>query len=114
MTMKLHVSARKRITLIVHYFSFQTSHDDLDLQLALALSKSLYEKEEMENWDEAQIVAISSSPSSLPDTNTESCQKTTLQSFGFTSSRSMSPVSSWPVTKNKRSTYFIYIHMQSK
>ncbi|XP_020293075.1 uncharacterized protein LOC109859331 [Pseudomyrmex gracilis] len=77
-----------------------TSHDDPDLQLALALSKSLYEKEEMENWDEAQIAAISSSPSSLP--NAEYCHKTTLQNFGFTSNRNVSPVNSWPATKIKK------------
>ncbi|XP_029666378.1 uncharacterized protein LOC115237462 isoform X2 [Formica exsecta] len=78
-----------------------TSHDDPDLQLALALSKSLYEKEEMEEWDEAQIVAISSS-SSLPDNNAEYSQKATLQSFGFTSSKNISPTKSWPTNKIKK------------
>ncbi|XP_070155029.1 uncharacterized protein MAL8P1.12 isoform X2 [Polyergus mexicanus] len=78
-----------------------TSHDDPDLQLALALSKSLYEKEEMEEWDEAQIVAISSSLS-LPDSNAEYSQKATLQSFGFTSSKNISPTKSWPINKIKK------------
>ncbi|KAL6428122.1 hypothetical protein ACFW04_008470 [Cataglyphis niger] len=78
-----------------------TSSNDPDLQLALALSKSLYEKEEMEEWDEAQIVAISSN-SLLSDNNAEYSQKTTLQSFGFTSNRNISPTKSWPTNKIKK------------
>ncbi|EGI62403.1 Structure-specific endonuclease subunit SLX4, partial [Acromyrmex echinatior] len=65
------------------------SHDDPDLQLALALSKSLYEKEEMEEWDEVQIVAISSNPS-VSD-NAECPQKATLQNFGFSSRKPIEP-----------------------
>ncbi|XP_072743274.1 uncharacterized protein [Anoplolepis gracilipes] len=78
-----------------------TLHDDPDLQLALALSKSLYEKEEMEEWDEAQIVAISSN-SSMPDNNADHLQKMTLQSFGFTNSRTISPTKNWPTNKIKK------------
>ncbi|GAB1861308.1 Structure-specific endonuclease subunit SLX4 [Camponotus japonicus] len=77
------------------------SHDDPDFQLALVLSKSLYEKEEMEEWEEAQIVAISSN-SSLPDSNVEYPQKATLQNFGFTSSKNISPTKNWPTNKIKK------------
>ncbi|XP_039301682.1 uncharacterized protein LOC105196345 [Solenopsis invicta] len=76
------------------------SHHDPDLQLALALSKSLYEKEEMEEWDEAQIVAISSN--SVLNNNAEYPQKTTLQSFGFSSSRNTLPSNNWPKTKKRK------------
>ncbi|KMQ91003.1 structure-specific endonuclease subunit slx4 [Lasius niger] len=89
------------------------SHEDPDLQLALALSKSLYEKEEMEEWDEAQIVAISSS-SSLPDSNAEYPQKATLQSFGFTSNRNISPIKSWPTNKIRKSTYKLTYTVEGK
>lgn len=58
----------------------------------------------MEEWDEAQIVAISSS-SSLPDSNAEYPQKATLQSFGFTSNKNISPIKSWPTNKIRKSTY---------
>ncbi|XP_014483996.1 PREDICTED: uncharacterized protein LOC106749241 isoform X2 [Dinoponera quadriceps] len=75
--------------------------DDPDLQLALALSKSLYEKEEIEILDEAEIIAISSSPS-LPDNNKEGFQRTTLQNFGFTSNRSVSPTNNYPTNRIKR------------
>lgn len=78
-----------------------TSRDDPDLQLALALSKSLYEKEEMEEWDEVQIVAISSN-SSAPDNNAECPQKATLQNFGFSSSRNVLPTNNWPTSRTKK------------
>lgn len=59
----------------------------------------------MEEWEEAQIVAISSN-SLLPDSNVEYPQKaTTLQNFGFTSSRNISPIKNWPTNKIKRSIY---------
>ncbi|XP_077256158.1 uncharacterized protein LOC143894030 isoform X1 [Temnothorax americanus] len=77
------------------------SRDDPDLQLALALSKSLCEKEEMEEWDEVQIVAISSNPS-VPDNNTECPQKATLQSFGFSSSRNTLPTNNWPTSRTRK------------
>ncbi|XP_018315342.1 protein MLP1 isoform X2 [Mycetomoellerius zeteki] len=77
------------------------SHDDPDLQLALALSKSLYEKEEMEEWDEVQIVAISSNPS-VSDNNAECPQKATLQNFGFSSSRNVLPTNNLPISKTKK------------
>ncbi|KYN09881.1 Structure-specific endonuclease subunit SLX4 [Trachymyrmex cornetzi] len=77
------------------------SHDDPDLQLALALSKSLYEKEEMEEWDEVQIVAISSNPS-VPDNNAECPQKATLQNFGFSSSRNVLPTNNLPTSRTKK------------
>lgn len=86
---------------ILNICDFQASHNDPDLQLALALSKSLYEKE-MEEWDEAQIIAISSS-SPLPDNNVENAYKTTLQNFGFTSNRNVL-ASTWP-NKTKKSMY---------
>ncbi|EZA47155.1 Structure-specific endonuclease subunit SLX4 [Ooceraea biroi] len=77
------------------------SHDDPDLQLALALSKSLHEKEEMEEWGE-QMMVISSNPL-LPDNNAEQCRKTTLQSFGFISDRNISPADNLSnKTKRKR------------
>ncbi|XP_012522991.2 uncharacterized protein PF11_0213 [Monomorium pharaonis] len=78
-----------------------TSQDDPDLQLALALSKSLYEKEEMKQWDEAQIVAISSN-SSVPDNNVECPPKMTLQSFGFSSNRNTLPTNNWPNKSKKK------------
>ena len=62
----------------------------------------------MEEWDEAQIVAISSS--SLPDNNPEVPLKTTLQSFGFTSNRNISPTNNWPTNKIRKSTC-ILIHL---
>ncbi|XP_011641193.1 uncharacterized protein LOC105429733 isoform X2 [Pogonomyrmex barbatus] len=77
------------------------SNDDPDLQLALALSKSLYEKEEMEEWDEVQIVAISSN-SSVPDNNIDCLQQGTLQNFGFSSSRNTLPINNWPTSKSKK------------
>ncbi|KAG5323402.1 SLX4 endonuclease, partial [Pseudoatta argentina] len=77
------------------------SHDDPDLQLALALSKSLYEKEEMEEWDEVQIVAISSNPS-VSDNNAECPQKATLQNFGFSSSRNVLPTNNFPTSRTKK------------
>ncbi|XP_012225867.2 uncharacterized protein [Linepithema humile] len=76
------------------------SHNDPDLQLALALSKSLYEKE-MEEWDEVQIIAMSSS-SPLPDNNLENAYKTTLQNFGFTSNRNVEPARSTNKTKRRK------------
>ncbi|XP_011871486.1 PREDICTED: uncharacterized protein LOC105564025 isoform X2 [Vollenhovia emeryi] len=75
------------------------SCNDPDLQLALALSKSLYEKEEVEEWDEAQIMAMSSN-SSVPDNNVECPQKATLQSFGF--SRNTLPTDNLPTKKTKK------------
>lgn len=87
---------------------FQASKDDPDLQLALALSKSLYEKEEMEEWDETQMVVLSSS-SLLPDSDAEQSQKTTLQSFGFISNRNVTPADNLPISKTKRSTYLYII-----
>ncbi|XP_018044037.1 PREDICTED: uncharacterized protein LOC108684295 isoform X2 [Atta colombica] len=77
------------------------SLDDPDLQLALALSKSLYEKEEMEKWDEVQIVAISSNPS-VSDNNAECPQKATLQNFGFSSSRNVLPTNNLPTSRTKK------------
>lgn len=63
----------------------------------------------MEEWEEAQIVAISSN-SSLPDSNVEYPQKATLQNFGFTSSKNISPTKNWPTNKIKKSTFqLIYI-----
>ncbi|KYN36647.1 Asparaginyl-tRNA synthetase, cytoplasmic [Trachymyrmex septentrionalis] len=76
------------------------SHDP-DLQLALALSKSLYEKEKMEEWDEVQIVAISSNPS-VSDNNEECPQKATLQNFGFSSSRNVLPTNNLPTSRIKK------------
>lgn len=58
----------------------------------------------MEEWDEAQIVAISSNPS-VSD-NAECPQKATLQSFGFSSSRNTIPTNNWP-TKTKKSNYIL-------
>jgi hypothetical protein len=87
---------------------FQTSHDDPDLQLALALSKSLYEKEEMEEWNETQMMAISSSPS-LSDSNAEQSHKTTLQNFGLIDDGNVTPTNNLPINKTKRSTY-LYIY----
>lgn len=58
----------------------------------------------MEEWDEVQVIAISSS-SQLSDNNVENAYKTTLQNFGFTSNKNISPTSNWPINKTKRSTY---------
>lgn len=57
----------------------------------------------METWDEAEIATIS--PSSLPNSNKECFQGTTLQSFGFTSNRNISPTNNFPASKIKRSIY---------
>lgn len=63
----------------------------------------------MEEWDEAQIVAISSN-SLLSDNNAEYSQKATLQSFGFTSNRNISPTKSWPTNKIKKSiNYYVQL-----
>ncbi|XP_032686038.1 uncharacterized protein LOC116851091 isoform X2 [Odontomachus brunneus] len=78
-----------------------TFQDDFNLELGLAISTSLYQQEEMEILDEAEIIAISSGPS-LPDSNKECSQRTTLQSFGFTSNRSVSPTNNYPINKMKR------------
>lgn len=59
----------------------------------------------MEIWDEAEMAVASSS--SLPDSNKEYFQGTTLQSFGFTSSRSMSPTNNHLGNKMKRSIYIL-------
>ncbi|KAL0118191.1 hypothetical protein PUN28_009097 [Cardiocondyla obscurior] len=76
-------------------------YDDPDFQLAIALSKSLYENEEIKEWDEAQIVAISSNPLASND-NTECLKKSTLQSFGFSSNKNTLPINNWPTNKAKR------------
>lgn len=60
----------------------------------------------MEEWDEAQIVAISSNPS-VSDNNAECPQKATLQSFGFSSSKNILPTNNWPTSKTKKSNYIL-------
>jgi len=60
----------------------------------------------MEEWDEAQIVAISSNPS-VPDNNAECPQKATLQNFGFSSSRNVLPANNWLISKTKKSNYIL-------
>jgi len=59
----------------------------------------------MEEWDEAQIVAISSNPS-VPDNNAECSHKATLQNFGFSSSKNVLPANNWP-SKTKKSNYIL-------
>jgi len=90
----------------------QASHDDPDLQLALALSKSLYEKEEMEEWDETQMMVLSSP--SLSDSNVDQSHKTTLQNFGFISDRNVTPKNNLPINKTKRSIYLYIVVMINK
>lgn len=58
----------------------------------------------MEEWNEAQIVTISSNPS-MSVNNAEGPQKATLQSFGFSSSKNILPTSNWPTSKTKKSNY---------
>lgn len=60
----------------------------------------------MEEWDEVQIVAISSN-SSEPTNNAECPPKATLQSFGFSSSRNTLPTNNWPTSKTKKSNYIL-------
>lgn len=60
----------------------------------------------MEEWDEAQIVTISSDPS-VSDNNAECLQKMTLQSFGFSSNRNIIPTNNWPTSKTKKSNYIL-------
>jgi len=61
----------------------------------------------MEEWDEIQIMGISSP--SLSDSNAEQSHKTTLQNFGFISDRNVTPTNNLPINKTKRSTY-LYIY----
>lgn len=66
----------------------------------------------MEILDETEIIAISSNPS-LPDNNKECFQGTTLQNFGFTNNKSISPANNYVTNKIKRSTY-ILTHTNTK
>ena len=61
----------------------------------------------MEEWDEVQIVAISSNPS-VSDNNEECPQKATLQNFGFSSSRNVLPTNNLPTSRIKKSNYTLY------
>ncbi|KAK0157721.1 hypothetical protein PV328_011424 [Microctonus aethiopoides] len=57
------------------------SVDDPDIQLAIALSRSLSEIEERENFDEALALAAESNENLLQMSSTQ--RKSTLQNFGF-------------------------------
>lgn len=62
--------------------------------------------------DEAEIIAISSNPSDLPDSKKEFPHRITLQNFGFVSNKSTSPTNNYPINKTKRSTYALLSYIQ--
>ncbi|KAK0161274.1 hypothetical protein PV327_009761 [Microctonus hyperodae] len=71
---------------------------DPDIQLAIALSKSLSEIEERENFDEALILAAESNENLLQMSSTQ--RKSTLQNFGFITNKQ--PVAESTIDKPRR------------
>ena len=75
----------------------------MQYQLALALSESAYEAEQLQEFEQAALLAGIPSDC-IKDLNDEE-RKITLQKFGFTSNKTPTDA---PPTRNKKSNFMFY------